>query len=82
MFKDFQVKTISKDVAAPANALQKRLWHLCFPVNFVNFMNTFLCRTPPVAASDNTIFTTEPMKYQIITHDFFVRSLCFTESER
>ena len=62
MFKDFQVKTISKDVAAPANLLKKRLWHLYFPVNFANFKNTFLYRTPPVAVSDNTIFTTEPMK--------------------
>ena len=62
MFKDFQVKTISKDVAAPANLLKKRLWHLHFPVNFANFKNTFLYRTPSVAASSNTIFTTEPMK--------------------
>ena len=62
MFKDFQVKTISKDVAAPANVLKKRLWHLYFPVNFANFKRTFLYRTPPVAASDNTIFTTELMK--------------------
>ena len=62
MFKDFQVKTISKDVVVPANLLKKRLWHLYFPVNFANFKNTFLCRTPPVAASDNAIFTSEPMK--------------------
>ena len=63
MFKDFQVKTIiSKDVAAPTNLLKKRLWHLYFPVNFANFKNTFLYRTPLVAASDNTIFTTEPIK--------------------
>ena len=62
MFKDFQVKTISKDVAVPANLLKKRLWHLYFPVNFTNFKNTFLYTTPPVAASDNTIFINEPMK--------------------
>ena len=62
MFKDFQVKTISKDVVVPANLLKKRLWHLYFPVDFANFKNTFLYRAPPVAASDNTIFTTEPMK--------------------
>ena len=62
MFKGFQVKTKSKDVAAPANLLKKRLWHLYFLVNFANIKNTFLYRTPPVAASDNTIFTTEPMK--------------------
>ena len=61
MFKDFQVKTISKDITVPANLLKKRLWHLYFPVNFANF-NTFLYKTPLVAASDNTIFTTEPIK--------------------
>ena len=63
MLKDFQVKRISKYVAAPANLLKKkRLWHLCFPVIFENFKNIFLYRTPPVAACDNTIFTIEPMK--------------------
>ena len=62
MFKDFQVKTISKDVVVPANLLKKRLWHLYFPVNFANFKNTFLYRTHPVAASDNTVFTTESVK--------------------
>ena len=62
MFKDFQVNAISKDIPAPANLLKKRLWPLYFPANFVNFKNTFLYRTPLVAASDNTIFTTEPMK--------------------
>ena len=62
MFKYFQVKMISKDIAAPANLLKKRLGHLYFPVNFANFKNTFLYRTPLIAASDNTIFTTEPMK--------------------
>ena len=40
MFKDFQVKMISKDVAAPANLLKKRLWQLYFPVNFADFKNT------------------------------------------
>ena len=54
MFKDFQVKTISKDVVAPTNLLKKRLWHLYLPVNFANFKNTVLYRTPLVAASDNT----------------------------
>ena len=62
MFKDFQVKMIGKNVTAPANLLKKRLWHLYFPVNFSNFKSTFLYRTPSVAASDNTIFTTESMK--------------------
>ena len=67
---------------APAYLFKKRLWHRCFPVNFANFKKTFLYRAPPVAASDNTIFTTESMKQQINTHDFLVRSLCFTEIER
>ena len=53
MFKDFQVKTISKDVA-PAHLLKKRLWHLYIPVNFANFKNTVLYRTPLVATFDNT----------------------------
>ena len=61
MFKDFQVKAIRKDIVAPANLLKKTL-ALIFPVNFANFKITFLYRTPPVAASYNTIFTTEPMK--------------------
>ena len=63
MLKDFHVKRISKYVAPPANLSKKqRLWHLYFPVIFANFKNVFLYRTPPVAACDNTIFTTEPMK--------------------
>ena len=62
MFKDFQVKTISKDVSGACKFNKKEALALCFPVNFLNFKNTFLYRTPPVAASDNTIFTTESMK--------------------
>ena len=35
-----------------ATLLKKRLWYRCFPVNFVKFLkNTFLQRTPLVAAS-------------------------------
>ena len=26
----------------PATLLKKRLWHRCFPVNFVKFLRTFL----------------------------------------
>ena len=74
MFKDFQVKTISKDVSGACKFIKKE--------NFANFKNTFLYRTPLVAASGNTIFTTASMKQQINTYDFLVRSLCFTESER
>ena len=62
MFKNFQVKMISKDVSGACKFIKKEILALCFPVNFLNFKNTFLYRTPPVAASDNTIFTTESMK--------------------
>ena len=34
----------------PATLLKKRLWHRCFPVNLPNSQNTFLHRTPLVAA--------------------------------
>ena len=34
-----------------------------------------------MAASENTICITEPMKLQINTHDFLVRPLCFTEAK-
>ena len=30
--------------------LKKRLWHRCFPVNFVKFLRTPFYRTAPVAA--------------------------------
>ena len=70
MFKDFQVMMISKDVSGPnllkskgvSKFIKKEILAWCFPINFLNFKNTFLYRTPPVAASDNTIFTTESMK--------------------
>ena len=36
--------------------LKKRLWHRCFPANFVKFLkNTFLHRTSLVAASVITL---------------------------
>ena len=35
----------------PAILLKKKLWHRCFPVNFVKFLRTHFYRTPPVAAS-------------------------------
>ena len=35
------------------NFIKTRLWHRCFPVNFVEFLRTsFFYRTPPVAASE------------------------------
>ena len=62
MFKDFQVKMISKDVTGACKFIKKEILTLCFPVNFLTFKNNFLYRTPPVAASDNTVFTIESMK--------------------
>ena len=62
MFKDFQVKMISKDVGGACKFIKNEILTLCFPVNFLNFKNKFLYRTPPVAASDNTIFTIESLK--------------------
>ena len=37
----------------PATLLKKRLWHRCFPVNFVKYLITPITyyRTPPVTAS-------------------------------
>ena len=62
MFKDFQAKIISKDVSGARKFIKKEILALCFPVNFLDFKNIFLNRIPPVAASDNTIFTIESMK--------------------
>ena len=82
MFKDFQVKIINKDVSGACKFIKREILVLCFPVNFLNFISTFLYKTPLVAASENTIFTIESMKKQINTHDFLIRSWCFTEDER
>ena len=62
MFKDFQVKMISKDVSGAWKFIEKEILALYFPVNFLNFKNTFLYRTRPVCASDITIFTTDTME--------------------
>ena len=62
MFKDFQVKMISKDVSGTCKFIKKEILALCFLVNCLNFKNTFLYRTPPVATSENRIFTIESMK--------------------
>ena len=41
----------------PATLLKKRLWHKCFPVNFVKFLRTpFFHRTPLVAAFTFNIY--------------------------
>ena len=62
MFKDFQVRMISKDVSGGCKFIKKEILALCFHANLLNFKNTFLYRTHPVAASENTIFTIESMK--------------------
>ena len=59
MFKDFQVKMISKDVSGTCKFIKKEILDLCFAVNFLNFKNTFLYRTLPVAASENTHWINE-----------------------
>ena len=44
----------------PATLLKKRLWHRCFPVNFVNFLRTFLLQNtsePLLSGCDYCIFT-------------------------
>ena len=62
MFKDFQVKMISKDVSGACKFIKREILALFFPVNFLNFKSTFLYKTPPVDASENTIFTIESIK--------------------
>ena len=53
----------------PATLLKKRLWHRCFPVNFLKFLkNTFSYRTPPVAASDYSLNVEHWTKPQLLSH--------------
>ena len=35
----------------PAPLLKKRLWHMCFPVNFAKFLRNLFYRKPPGVAS-------------------------------
>ena len=45
-------KGVLKNFDLISTLLKKRLWHKCFPVNFVKFLTTpFFYRTPLVAAS-------------------------------
>ena len=47
----------------PATLLKKRLWHRCFPVNFVKFLRTFFFhRTPLVAAFAFNIYEMKSSK--------------------
>ena len=62
MFKDFQVKMISKDVSGACKFIKREILALFFPVNFLNFKNTFLYKTPPGDASKTTIFTIASIK--------------------
>ena len=44
----------------PATLFKKRLSHRCFPVNFAKFWkNIFSYRTPPVAASQVTLTSSQ-----------------------
>ena len=44
---------IHRKTPQPATSLKKRLWHRCFPVNFVKLLRTpFFYRTPPADASE------------------------------
>ena len=47
---------------SPATLSKKRLWHRCFPVNFVKFL-----RTPLVAASEQDL-TIEPIQVKKPCH--------------
>ena len=51
-FTEAVVQKCSVKKAWPATLLKKRLWHRCFPVNFVKFLRTPIYRTPLVAASE------------------------------
>ena len=54
----------------PAILLKKRLWHRCFPVNFVKFLRTpFFYRTPLVVASE---YFTRLKKFIVIVKSVLV----------
>ena len=46
IFMNFSSQSKFLQSLRPATLLKKKLWHRCFPVNFVKFL-----RTPPVAAT-------------------------------
>ena len=56
-----------------AALLKKRLWHRCFPINFVKFLEHFPCKTPPVAASVKFInpLSANPAKWSNTLKEFF-----------
>ena len=37
---DAQIRTLDQPLLRPATLLKKRLWHRCFPVNYVKFPRT------------------------------------------
>ena len=57
----------------PATLLKKRIWHRCFPVNFLKFLNTFFHRTPLVVASPFGYVTLEDLHLLIRYLEFFGR---------
>ena len=56
MFKDFQVKTISKNVSGTCKFIKKETLTQVFSCEFCEITkNIFFYRTPPVAASKPTL---------------------------
>ena len=45
----FYAEATSRDkgVLRPATLLRKRLWHMCFPVNFGKFLRTLISQNTP-----------------------------------
>ena len=40
LVQTYSVKKVFLEISPPATLLKKRLWHRCFPVNFVKFLRT------------------------------------------
>ena len=72
--------TNSQICLRPATLLKKRLWRRCFPVNFVKFLRTPLCRTPPVAASRYGCITLTDLKLKPKARNFAIRRSCKRQS--
>ena len=68
----------------PATLLKKRLWHMCFPVNFMKFLRTpFLYRTPlaPAPVPSKAVFVeseadTVDVQYKMVFLKISQKSTC------
>ena len=71
------VRTFSVDkVFRPATLIKKRLWHRCFPLNFVKFLRTSLFyRIPPMAAS---VISCLPISRSLFYHLDVNDTSCYT----